>query len=267
MTSKIMTAEQAFNVSMNTYPSLYSAPTLEMAKDKFYDHIFNTIGNGYRDTEEFLHGHTINKSVIELMESFPEKYIGNTPLYTAYTAVDNSRGLEMPVHDSILEGLYTKEELETMPHVATSIQSNSREFDDDREGIDDKFSPYPNFKKTYSMVWNMDMNAIGKSWIEAGIVYYEHMRNFFNSEKYHWYSGAIPKDEVDLEIMVSDYEKMFKHYTKEDMTEAEYFKAISDAYEIEYTGDTEQFIRNRWDKELARIHAFIDETILMLKAL
>lgn len=265
MTSKIMTAEQAFNVSMNTYPSLYSAPTLEMAKDKFYDHIFNVIGNGFRDTDEFLEGHVINKENIKLINSFPEKYISNAPLYIAYTALEKS--FDIPAFDSSLEGVYTKEELKTMPHVVKAIQSNSCDFLNREETVNDKFSPYPNFKKTYSMVWQMDMNVIGKSWIEAGIVYYEHMKDFFNSEESHSYSGAIPKEKIDLEIMVYDYEKMFKHYTKEDMSEAEYFKAISDAYEIEYTGDTEQFIRKRCDKELARIHAFIDETILMLKAL
>lgn len=79
-----MTAEQAFNVSMNEYPSLYTSYSLERAKMKFYDHIFNIIGNGFGDMEEFKEEHTINKFNKHLIDSFPDKYISNTPLYMAY---------------------------------------------------------------------------------------------------------------------------------------------------------------------------------------
>lgn len=72
---KIMTAKESFNLAMNEYPTLYVSPTLELAKLKHYNQLFNVIGNGYRDLDEFLYGMTINDKNKNKIYTFPEKYI------------------------------------------------------------------------------------------------------------------------------------------------------------------------------------------------
>lgn len=260
--SKIMTAEQAFNFAMNKYASLYSAETLEEAKLKYFDHVFNTIGNGYRDLEEFIECHKINKNNKAFLDSFPEKFIGTTPLYTAYTKVKMIGSYEMPESESRIEGTFTAEEIEQMPEVVCKIQSNGKGFDGERIS-----TPYPNFSKTYSIVWRMDMKALDPSWTEAAIWYYENIKPFFEGEHVHLYHGAAPINEKGMKRTIEEFEKHFVKYKKEDMNDLEYFKAVSDAYNFEYNGNTEEFITKRWEKQLSEIKNFIDETVTMLKNL
>lgn len=257
----VMTAEQAFNVSMNEYPSLYTANSVKQAKMKYFDHIFNVIGNGYRDLEEFIEGHTINSENEKFIDGFPQKYIGKTPLFYAYTEVEERGGFKMGLSHSSLPGIYTKEELENMPNVIHTVRANGRRMLDDSKG----FVPYPNFNKQYSMVWKMDMEQLDASWKEAAVFYYKEVKKFFESDNVQFYSSAIPKNEVDKEIMIEDYENAFKRYRVEGMSDKDFHSKISKEYEMEYTGDTLDFINRRWEKELNRINQFIDETLEKLE--
>lgn len=259
MTSKIMTANQAFNFAMNAHPSLYSSDTLYEAKIKYFDHIFNTIGNGYRDINEFIYGHTINKKNKHLIDSFPDKYIGKEPLYMVYTKSRKIADFDMPVYESALDGLYTELELNDLPISAVKVQSNMK------FPKDSIFTPYPNFSKDYSMVWRMDMSKLDPSWTEAAVWYYENIKPFFYSEDVVHYHEAVPNDLKLKTNLISSYEKNFERYRKDGMTDSDFFQAISDAYEQEYTGDTEGFINIRWEKNLENIKNFIDETIDLLK--
>ena len=47
----------------------------------------------------------------------------------------------------------------------------------------------------------------------------------------------------------------------------EKFKEISEAYECEFDGDIDKFLRLRWKKELSRIDRFISETLSYLREL
>lgn len=262
-TLEIMTAEQGFNHSMNTYPSLYSAPTLEDAKLKYFDHIFNVLGNGYRDIEEFLDAHTIRADNKHLINSFPKKYIGDTPLFYAYTEVSERGGFKRGIDESLLPGLYTEEELKDLPQVVYEVQANGRLFFEDEY----VFSPYPNFKKRYSMVWEDDIAVLDISWLLAAQDYYQKMQKFFNSENVHHYSSACPPEGQKLNQMIQDMDKAFTRYKTEGMSEEDYRAAVSKAYECEYTGDTKLFIQTRWSKELGRIHTFLDDTLKRLDTL
>jgi hypothetical protein len=253
----IMTAQQAFNVSMNEHPSLYASRSLEEAQIKYYDHIFNVIGNGYRDMKEFRDGHKITPQNAQLTESFPEKYITDKPLFWAYTEVDESYGFKRGKENSSLPGVYTKKELEAMPEVVHTLQSNKR-----YKGEDYSFNPYPNFKKEYSLVWD-DISKLDKSWPEAALVFYKKCQDYFNSDKVSNYHYACPKDtETDKwQTSIESFEKNFARYKTEGMTQDEYYKKVSKEYEVEYTGDTKDFIKRRWEKEHTRINEFLNETI------
>lgn len=258
-----MTAEQAFNVAMNMYPSLYGGDSLLSAKFKYYDHIFNTIGNGYRDMKEFKDSHTITSKNIHLTQSFPEKYITGEPLFYAYTEVKERHGYNIGKQSSSLPGLYTKEELNSMSQVKHAMQTNANYFD---EII--IFNPYPNFDKDYSFVWE-DISKLDKSWPESALVFYQKCQEYFASDKVSNYHYACPKD-IEIEKWkesIEIFEENFAKYKTEGITQSEYNQKISKAYEIEYNGDTKDFIKRRWEKEHARINEFLNETVERLEAM
>jgi len=257
MINNLMTAQQAFNVSMNTYPLLYAAPSLDEAKIKYFDHVFNTIGNGINEIQTFVARHQLNPANRSFTNSFPVKYSDGSCLFMAYTEVRQVADVKFPVTSSILHELFTKEELESMPEVVASAPFQSKR-------NNHVFSPYPNFSKCYSMVWNMDVTLFHHSWVESAFWYYTQMKTFFNSETVHFYHSAPPIEENKLAQLIADYESNFRYCKVADMSDADYFKAISDAYELDYNGDTLDFIKRRWSIELSRINIFIDETLDML---
>lgn len=253
----IMTAQQAFNVSLNEHPSLYASRTLEEAQMKYYDYIFNVIGNGYRDMKDFRSGHKITPQNAQLIESFPAKYITDQPLFWAYTEIDYSYSFIRGKEGSIISGLYTKEELKNMPEVVHILQAN-REY----KNKTNDFIPYPNFKKEYSLVWH-NVSKLDKSWHEAALIFYKKCQEYFNSDKVSSYYYVCPKDNetAKWQESIEGFEKNFARYKTEGMTEDEHFKKISKEYEIEYTGDTKDFIKRKWEKEHNRINEFLSETI------
>lgn len=260
--TKLMTAEQAFNMSMNIYPILYSAKTIEDARFKFFDHIFNTIGNGNNTLEDFKANFTINSSNQHLIDSFPSKYITSQPLYTCYTKIkDTVGGFHIPDQHSALLGIYTKEEIQKMPEVKSYIQAN------DVKNDDILFIPYPNFQKEYSMIWRYDLTKIDESWFKAAKEYYLHAKEFFHSDLVNLYHNAAPIDEKEMQKSIQEYEFFFQKYKKENVTQEEYYQTISKNYNHFYDGDTKKFIQERWNKEKNRILNFIDETLEKIEPL
>ena len=258
-TERLMTIDEAFCVAMNRWSSLYAATTLELAKLKFYDQVFNTIGSGSSTMEELCEKYALTPDNAALTRGFPDKYIGTAPLYYAYTETTSVGSCERPKYGTDLPGLYIQEEIDAMDHVATTVLSNRSEA---LKG-ETKVVPYPNFQKRYSLVWNVDLNALDPSWVEAALTFYRFAKTFFDSEASEGYSSAVPKDCTRL---IRDYEEAFAKYRRPGMDEAGYHAAISKAYELPYTGDTEDFIRRRWAIEKARILAFLEETTGMLEA-
>jgi hypothetical protein len=253
MSTKLMSAEQAVNLMINLYPSLYYAPSLERVQMHVFDQIFNVIGNGIRDTAEFVQEFTITKDNQPYLDSVPQKYLSGEPLFHAYTESEIRFGdRESPVFESGIDGLFTSEELTQMPQVKITRLAREKQ---------DFFVPYPNFKEEYSLVWRVDLNKFDESWFNAATFYYENAKKFFHSQHVHHYHGAFPIDKVQADNLIDSYEKNFKRYRTEGMTETEYHQAITKAYGLEYEGDTEDFVRRRWVVELARIELFIDTTL------
>jgi hypothetical protein len=253
MNAKLMSAEQAVNLMINLHPSLYYGSNLDRVKMHVFDQIFNVIGNGIRDTEEFLNEFTINKKNKPYLDSVPQKYLSGEPLFYAYTESEIRFGdKETPVFESGIDGLFTSEELTQMPQVKITRLAREKQ---------DFFVPYPNFQKEYSLVWRVDLNQLNDSWFEAATFYYQNAKKFFHSEHVHHYSSAFPIDKIKAENLIESYEKRFNSYRTEGMSEKEYHQAITKAYGLEYEGDTEDFVRRRWVVELARIELFIDTTL------
>lgn len=259
---KIMTAEQAFNYAMNKYPSLYATSSLQDSKYIYQDHIFNTIGNGYRNLKEFIEEHAINKENEHLLASFPEKYISDEPLYYAYTKTKKFADFEIGDSDSILPGVYTEKEINEMVGVAKCfVQTNAPIIEDDEFPYDERLIPYPNFSKEYSLVWKMDLSQLDDSWKIAALEFYERAKDFFTGDFSHLYHNAAHKSDWRMEETIESYETNFKRYKKDGMSDKDWYVVISKEYGHLYDGDTKKFIETKWIKEKERIIEFIEETL------
>jgi len=112
-------------------------------------------------------------------------------------------------------------------------------------------NPYPNFKKEYSLIYQMQVSDLPTDWLEGVLWYYENCRTYFlnGAEGYHCaYPSNTTKDE--------DFLKNFEKLRKEGMSEEDFYHAVSEAYACEYRGDIQEFRQRRWDKEKARCIPF-----------
>lgn len=255
---KLMNPTKAVYQSINMHPSLYASQGIDIAKLRIYDHIFNVIGNGIRDTEEFIEymqddGKDVQKPAA--------KYLSGERLYFGYTEVEEFGSAERKISfgksGSMLHEVFTETEKTDHPEVKKWVGFNPV----------DKFNPYPNFKKEYSTVWQIDTSILTPEWIEEIIWFYRKCEEFFDGPDSHEYHCAIPIEPKALNNRINDYEKWFPKYKKETSTQEEYWAAITEAYKTEYRGDTLDFIKRRWKAEHARIREFIAETISMLEGL
>lgn len=241
----IMTADQAFNVAMDEFPSLHTANTLELAKLKFYDQVFNVIGNGLNTANEFEREFTITDENKHLLNTFPEKYITHDSLYA-----DNNQ-----LQGNYLRSLYTREEAEELQRMGYNIRQCNSNYD--------VFVPYPNFRAEYSLVYTIDLKEYDSSWTIAAIYYYSAMQQWFKSDSVREYPNASHLR--DMQSSIRSYKQAFKRYEGDTTTADERNANITRAYGIHYTGDIEQFIHARWDEELNRINTFITETLSKLQ--
>lgn len=173
-----MTAEQLFNISMNRFPQLYTSETLEKAKLRFYYSIFNFDNNikNKSQIEQLRMSQKFNEKYLFLSESFPEKYLTKEDLYICYTQIDKKG---KPKENSILSELYTLSELRNKPQIKYFILGycvNNQE----------NTIPHENFDKKTSFAWQ-DLSKIDKSWLEAGIIFYNDLKRFFKSEERYIY--------------------------------------------------------------------------------
>lgn len=254
----LMTPEQTVNSSINAYPSLYAAGGLEQSKLRIYDHIFNVIGNGIRDTEEYIEYMTIYENTN--VSQPPEKYMNGERLYHGYIDVEifEAKGekIYFPKGKSI-DGVFSESEKVLHPEVKKWVGFNTvRNFD-----------PYPNFSKEYSTFWQIDTSILSQEWIGEIIWFYKKCQDFFNGPDAHTYHYAVPKNEKKLQSTINAFENAFNRYSKDCNTEEEKNEAISNAYNLKYDGDTLDFITRKWETELNRILTFIDETITMLESI
>ena len=235
--------------AVNNYPSLYAAPSYGDSKFKILDHVFNTIGNG------LYMGSFIGDPATPQATSDAQKWFQCERAAYGYekcsTIEYGEYSYSRPSGDpSVVVPLY---EMPDHPQISTWV-----EFD-----CGAKESPYPNFKKEYSMVWDVrdiKFSDLGVEWADAAIWYYTKCKEFFlddvRSKKY--YSAFPSTNERDTKKTVKDYMEVLSKYESAD--------AITAAYEVEFIGDphsdddVSSFIERRWMKEKQRILSFIEET-------
>lgn len=266
-----MTADQAFNVAMNEYPIIYSSTCLETSRLKYFDHLFNVIGNGYHDHEDFTKAHYVKNYKAAWRKSFPQKYVSNEKLFYAYSEVKKGKYFDEPVYGSNIHGLFTEKELETLENVAISFVFSEDAFLEDNEQY--IFAPYPNFKEEYSLSCQLDFSLLDTSWKEAAVFYYTAMQHFFESEHVDRYSYAFPKDLKERSFKIKEFEETVKKIYQNEQEKnpvisvEEIWKIVSERYHYPYKGDNEAFLEERWQCELNRIKIFIQSMLEKLQSL
>jgi len=93
--------------------------------------------------------------------------------------------------------------------------------------------------------------------------FYRECDKFFDGPECHMYRFALPIDANILASRIEEQERFFDRYAKGD-TESSRWDSISSQYGVEYRGDTQDFLLQRWEKELSRIREFIADTIALL---
>ena len=249
-----MNPEQYVKYQILMYPSLYGCSSLEESKFRVFDQLFNTVGNGispktfkkiveddlvlseqdieklkeYTSTDDFAYGYTKDEIMILNGMKLPKLYGSNESSFIV-------RQCDIDKH----------------PHIVHWVPFSNNH----------RFLMYPNFYKEYSLCWKHEyVKHLNKKWIEVLIWYYEKCLHLFNTSENiaEHYPSAYPcKTEKDTQIHLNDFIKMIKEYPDNE--------AISKAYELEYYGDPDEFLRRRWKLEKERTIAFIKETLEMIR--
>ena len=240
------TPEQFILKSLGMYPTLYSDSTYDLVRKRVLDHCLNTIGNGL-DIESFIYEDYDFESA--------RKYITDEKLWYGYRKEDidrktspNGKTYCFPKSTSNSIVRLTSEK-ELHPEIVEWIENRKYQHD-----------LYPNFDKKYSTVWKPFFQELGQDWIKEAIWFYELTQNYFNTDPSS-YHHAFPKN--DIENRNNTVEKQIKSF-ENHIRKYESHEEISKAYELEYTGDSYDFLCRRWAIELQRIKDFIDETLTML---
>ena len=249
---KILDINSAINMCINMHPTLYNGKTFEDSKLKVLNHLFNVIGNGIRELEDFIERFQYNECYTKHYETPKKEYTNGTPLYRLYTEVEKKfDDFLWPKPDSLLEGAYSEEDLINVEY-EVKIPVSFHEF-----------HPYPNFKKEYSTIWKFS-EIFDKDWLLNIKWFYEKCLDYHKSDRIYSDFQAIPKDfnNPKWEVRIEEQIKSFNRTSKKRRSWDESFEeCISREYGCEYTGDVKDFIIRRFIKENDRRISFIEETI------
>ena len=232
--------------SLGMYPTLYSDSSYDLVRERVLDHIFNTIGNGQEVSDFEFQDYDFESA---------RKYITDETLWYGYHEEDierkilpNGKQYYFPKSSSNSIVCLTAEK-ESHPEIVKWIENRKYQH-----------TFYPNFDKKYSTVWKPFFQELGQEWINEAIWFYELAQNYFNTDPstYHY---AFPKNDIEnrnntVEKQIKEFEHFIKDYNS--------YEEVSKAYELEYNGDTYDFLSRRWAKELNRIQTFIIETLILL---
>ena len=238
----MLSPEQYVYNQVASYPSLYHANSYDAAAKRVFDQLFNVIGNGVDLPDE------LDRPIVDQVEA--AKFLRGEKVYWGYTEVEElANGVMSPKRSSDQTHLVCVESEKTLhPEVLLWIDCK-----------DYPWTPYPNFEKKYSTVYEPEFKDLGKEWIEAAIWFYDECVKFFNNTP-ELYAYAYPcKSQRETDKRVYDMKARLRSYKSNE--------EISEAYGCEFDGDIDKFLRLRWEKELSRIDRFISKTLSYLREL
>ena len=223
---------------VSRYPSLYADNTVDGVKVRVFDQLFNVIGNGIRDHDELL----AHLRVFEFDRERALRFCQGEKAYYGYTKTRKIgiRDVGFPDGDSI-----TVAESERVNHPEIVLWQDCGRYE---------WNPYPNFEKKYSTVWQTNFSELGPDWADAVVWFYTRCNEWFdhNESKYHY---AYPCNKPGKSQQLLDNMIVARNRYESD-------EAFALAYGGgEFNGDMDLFLKARWQKNLADIREYIQETI------
>ena len=228
------------------------------------DHIFNTIGSGIDTSEEFIKlisGKNNNVDLSVIKDSYSkDKYSGYTHVNVILEDDDDITLNYIPDKYSLM---FPARDKKNFMHISLE---NQHKYPDvilwkKMKNIQHIFTPYPNFEKIYSTIYKIDFDKLQnhrEEWINIMIYFYTYCKNYFESKESLGYENAFPSNSKEKDLKrIEDYQCHMKKYESNE--------AISEAYELEYNGDIEDFITRRWEKDKSEWIEFCNDSINFLE--
>lgn len=234
------------------YPTLYGAESEELIEFAVFDQLFNTVGNGIRDTEEL-----------------------NAEL--AYKEFDRERARLFMVGETIWYGYYTVRDLADVKYsigercpergMVYCLESEKHLHPDivkwTRASKNTEIAPHPNFQEKYSLVYKTDFLKLAtEQWLSAAQWYYRRAESFFKSDKVGLYYRAYPTNsERETANRLREWTEIFTRVSQTKSNEE-----ISELYGYTYNGNVEDFLYGYWEQDRQRIFQFITKTLLLIES-
>jgi hypothetical protein len=247
-----MNPEQNLTVNLIAHPILYASHDKDISRLKILDHIFNCIGGGYGELEDFIENMMLTDAREKMASQDISRFFNENDTKFVYNKKYQSMGMDFqdPMH---FIGILNEQEI--------TERNDVKYVDNGRKKSE--FIPYPNFEKEYSILWKYDMSFLSEDWLNEIKWFYQECRVFFNTDSVHEYHGFYPKESETKkwDNLIKAFADRFEHYKKDDMTLEEVYQNISDAYLTDFDGDVKKFIKTHFDKNRTNALKFIDETI------
>jgi hypothetical protein len=215
------------------YPSLFVSKSFEDAKFKVFDQLLNVLGNGINNDADLIEEVT-------------------------YAPFDKERALQLLTEEDVYNGYFNRHDHKAKYVALDSERSN---YDPSMywvkiQSIADK-SPYPNFKKKYSTIWQTGFKELGPKWIDAAIWFYSKCQELLDDPTLDMYEKFPCNTEKEIAQRIAHWTPALEKAVESDNVIA--------MYGIPYNDNVYEFLCDRWAYTLSNYHEYIDETLTLLK--
>lgn len=244
---RIMTAEEAINYSVNETPNIYSAPTIEDIRLKFFNITFNSSHSLIRDYDDLFINFNINKYTVTKCKKINKKYI-NSKLYQLinYSGLDGLKLLNK-------NELYTKDELDASHYDSYDVEPI--------ELSHFKLNDFNNLCFISKM--GMEIELLDKSWIILALEFYNYIKNNLSNINIIHLNYIINKDDNDSMIESNNlwwHSHLLKNFNF-DIKNDESKKSIEMKFGIDFNGNIKEFVKNYNKSKLDEIEYEVNMTI------
>lgn len=221
--------------NINEYPLLYRFETYEKSAFAVLHHVFIVLGNGmeWADTEDPNKGGYITEPQYDENDDGDYTRIKDAPYgEEKHTLVDPEFGEDGRAYK--LAKLF------------------KRTYDTVYD------APYPNFRREYSLFWEIDPKLIKPDWRQAAIEHLKHWEIYFNDpERFKYWSNY--KNTKSCKEYVENYYKDKK---------PNWIEAVRCDYKFpDFDGvNYEEMEEHRWQKRLSGAKQFIADTLALLES-
>jgi hypothetical protein len=206
------------------------------------------------------------------LNSFISKHINY--YYSMYTLPDAKLAVFDQIFNVIGNGINSQEEFIQCIFIKTT-ELDLNKFSDNKFNNNNliKFSPYPNFQKKYTILFDLDFDIFAEhkiEWINYLINYYQYCDEYLNSENSNNHNNAFPSNKENRDDFNSQdlHKRLSNNYTGFNEGLVDTYCKIAKDYGVDsFNGDIRQLFSDMWIKDKQNWLAFIKEAIYYLNSL